>query len=922
MEPTIVGRGAELQQIVALLRTVERPPAALVVEGEPGIGKTALWEEALAAAEASAQVLTCRPAEAEAGLSFAGLGDLFIGVIDPVLDELPGPQRAAMGSALLIDAADGKHDHRVIGAATLSVLKALSSEERLVVAIDDLQWLDRPSARALGFALRRLTGAPVTLLATRRPEPTPTVLMLDAALRDRNVVRISIGPLSVGALERLMREHLGARFPRPVLLRIHDISRGNPLFALELARALAERDVHPEPGQPLPVPGDLRALLLARVGRLPIAVQRVLPFVALLAKPTERALAEALGDDWDDAIKRLAPTGLIEVDGGTVRFTHPLLAAAVADAATQRARADVHRRLSEIVEDEEQRARHLAYASIAPDAAVAATLETASRSATERGAPDAAAELADLAGSFTPVDAVADRCRRSILAGDSSFALGDFELAEARFREAEAVAPPGRDHADGLLHVGRMAIYRGAMQEAVRLIGSALDESATDPELRAAIETDLAFISSRTGSPDAILQHAQTAVDLAEQVGARHIRADALAQVASARFAAGEGLDRALLQEVLRDEDRHALHNARGRPSEVVALVLSWAGEFDEARAILDRCERETVEGGLDAMLPFVRYLMCEVDCWTGAWEQGLARAIEADHLAEQLGDGTLRTLTSYAVALLSAHLGRVDEARTSSKRGADIATSIGIPLSFAMNRSVFGFLEASLGRPDRAASILRPLVDFGRAAGMEEPAPMWFVPELIEALVVVGDLEKAATLTDWLEERGRAIDRPRGLAGAARCRALLAAAGGRTDEALAACDEALVQHDRVAVPFERARTLLVRGQVARRARKWGIARESLDAAIASFDELGAALWLERAQGERARIGGRTASRWELSESERQVAELVAQGKTNRAVAETLFLSPKTVSATLGRVYRKLGVNSRTELAARLANRR
>jgi DNA-binding CsgD family transcriptional regulator len=920
MERTMVGRGAELERIVGLLRADERPPTALVVEGEPGIGKTALWEEALAAAEGSALVLTCRPAQAEAGLSFAGLGDLLTGVIDPVLEKLPGPQRSAIGAALLINGGSGKHDHRVIGAATLSVLKALSSAARLIVAIDDLQWLDRPSARALGFALRRVTGEPVTLLATRRPEANPTLLMLDAALRDRAVVRISVGPLSVGALGRVIHDRAGVRLSRSTLLRVHRVSRGNPLFALELARALDEQEVPPEPGRPLPVPGDLRVLLLARVGRLPITVQRVLLFVALLAKPTESTLAEALGGDWDDAIRRLAPTGLIEMGGGSVRFVHPLHAAAVADAATHRARADVHRRLAEVVEDEEQRARHLAYASNAPNAAVAATLEATSRSATNRGAPDAAAELADLAGSFTPDDAVADRCRRCILAGDSRFALGDFELAEARFKEAEAVAPPGRDHADALLHMGRMTIYRGAMQEAFRLIESALSESADHPDLRAAIEADLAFISSRTGSPDAILRHAQIAVDLAEQVGARHIRADALALTASARFAAGHGVDRALLDEALRDEDRHALQNARGRPSEVVALVLSWAGEFDEARAILDRCERETSESGLDAMLPFVRYLLCELDCWTGAWEQGLARAIDADHLAEQLGDGTLRTLTSYAVALLSAHLGRVDDARTSSKRGADLAATIGIPLSYAMNRSVFGFLEASLGRPERAASILGPLVDFGRAAGMEEPAPMWFVPDLIEALAVLGDLEKAASLTDWLEEHARAIDRPRGLAGAARCRALLAAVGGRTDEALAACDEALVQHDRVAVPFERARTLLVRGQVARRARKWGIARETLDAAVASFDELGAALWLARAEGERARIGGRTASRWELSSSERLVAELVAQGKTNREVAEALFLSPKTVSATLGRVYRKLGVSSRTELAARLAS--
>jgi DNA-binding CsgD family transcriptional regulator len=269
-------------------------------------------------------------------------------------------------------------------------------------------------------------------------------------------------------------------------------------------------------------------------------------------------------------------------------------------------------------------------------------------------------------------------------------------------------------------------------------------------------------------------------------------------------------------------------------------------------------------------------------------------------------------------VALLAAHLGLVDQARSAAEEGIRVARDAGHLLAMGLNVFVLGFLEHSLGNADAAHARFGPMLEAARAGGFDEPAAAWWLPSEIEALIVLGELEQAASLTDWMEERARAIERVSGLASGARCRALLAAADGRVDEALTTCDEALALHERVDARFERARTLFAQGQIARRARKWGVARDALDGALTAFEALGARLWADRARDEAGRIGGRPPSPVELTETERQIADLVASGRTNREVAAALFVSPKTVSSSLGRVYRKLGVASRTEMAARL----
>jgi DNA-binding CsgD family transcriptional regulator len=270
------------------------------------------------------------------------------------------------------------------------------------------------------------------------------------------------------------------------------------------------------------------------------------------------------------------------------------------------------------------------------------------------------------------------------------------------------------------------------------------------------------------------------------------------------------------------------------------------------------------------------------------------------------------------ARALVDAHLGRVERVREQTDEGLPLALDVGVMPAYFELLAVRGFLELSLGNPAEAHRFLGPLPHALREAGFGEPY-FRFHGDAIETLLALGRSEEAAALLDELEELGTRLQRIWALTVASRCRALLSAATGEIGRADAELEHALELHDRLGEPFERARTLLVRGTVQRRARKKRAARESLQAALAVFDSLGARLWSDKARAELARIGGRAPAPGGLTPTEERVAALVAAGHTYREVADELFISPKTVQWNLSKIYRKLGIRSRGELAARLA---
>jgi DNA-binding CsgD family transcriptional regulator len=268
--------------------------------------------------------------------------------------------------------------------------------------------------------------------------------------------------------------------------------------------------------------------------------------------------------------------------------------------------------------------------------------------------------------------------------------------------------------------------------------------------------------------------------------------------------------------------------------------------------------------------------------------------------------------------ALPAAYLGRVDEARAWATEGERRALANDDAFNASWNRAVLGFLDLSVGDAAGAHAHLAPVVGYLERMGSAEPGIIPCVPDEIEALVALGDLDAAEPLIDRLEIQGRTRDRPWALAAAHRGRALLGAARGDLDGSERAATLALEQHARAGQPFETARTELVLGQIQRRRKQKRAARASLEHARDTFVQLGAILWAERAELEMGRIGGRPPAPLGLTATERSVAELVGEGRTNREVADALFMSPSTVQAHLKHIFRKLGVRSRTELAAGL----
>lgn len=912
-----LGRDAELRDIADALAVSGL--VGVLIEGEAGVGKTTVWEAALSQAS-GAKVTMCRAVQSETALSFSGLIDLLGESVPALLEGLPPLQRRALEAALCIDhASTGVVDHRAVGAATVSILATLAASGPLVLGIDDVQWLDRASARALGFAFRRLTGVPVAVVATMRLDSDAAVAPeVNDLVRDPKMRRVRLGPLSLGATELVLGVHLGLRLPRTALVRLHETSRGNPFFALELGRALADAATLPTPGEPLPIPSDLRALLAARLRRMPPQARDAVLLVALLSQPAENTLAAAFGSGWDAALDRARADGIVDVDGGAVRFVHPLLASVVIATATQRERRVAHERLARASQEEDERVLHAALAASGVDEGIAAALERASMRATRRGAPDAAAELAELAGEMTPAGCKDDVLRRQTMAGAARFSAGDSERASQLFTATLAAAAPGPERGAALWRLARVRYHLDDVAASRRLLEDAVKSAGDDTELCAAVHHDLAYACFATGDLRATAEHAETAAELAEGTPATQILADSLAQVAVARFLLGQGLhhdlmDRARALETW-DEHRPALF----RPTVAVAHILSWGDRIEPARELLVHAEHELLQRGDESSLPFLWYHAAELDCWRGDWVCGEQRAAAADRLAVQTSQTGMRALTSYAVALLAAHRGDVHTALASAHEGLSAAAASGHAMGASLNVAVLGFVELSRGHPDRADALFAPLIAAARAGGFDEPAAAWWLPDEIESLVQLGEVARAQELTQWMQDRAVAIGRETGLASAARCRGLIAASAGRTDDALAACDEALSHHARVQVPFPYARTLLVKGQIARRARRWALARDCLSTGVAEFERLGAQLWAARARDELACVGGRRPACDGLSASERRIADLVASGRSNKEVAEILFLSPRTVSANLARVYRKLGVASRTEMATRL----
>jgi DNA-binding CsgD family transcriptional regulator len=902
----IVGRDRELE---AFDRWLDRPDGSvLLLEGEAGIGKTTLWRESVRrASDRGWLVLTCEPTRDEGRLAFAALADLLAPVLGDVLAQLPVPQRRALEIALLLRESDDEPlEEAAVAVALTSSLRTAASTQRVLLAADDVQWVDSPTGGALAYAMRRLQPEDaVAVLVARRIGSTPQSSALESVLQDEHLARLPLGPLSVGALSRLIRARLDRSLPRPLLVRIHEVSAGNPFYALELARSLDSDPESIAAAGPLRVPRTLSGLVATRLAGLPPETRSALETVAVLAEPSLAVLAKADGPDSVFALDAAVEADLVDVTGDRVRFTHPLLAAATVDELPPSRWRELHRRLASVVPSLEQRAHHLAIATDEADENVARELERAAVEVRRRGARTVAAELLDDAIRLTPSDHRPGLRARLLAASRAWRSAQDWGRAQRLATEALDLSNTRPERAEALL------LLAECLQDPVELADTVLSEARDDPALEARIRT---LVADRHVNVDVTvaLENARLAVDAAERADDDTLLVQALTALGTSETVCCEGSPREHLERGIQLERTGATVPTQHSPRLALAVHLALRDEFDAARSLFEALLEETRAEGDESSEGHVLRQLARVEFRAGRWRLAAEYAQRSADLYEGSGDLIEFGAALFILALLAACRG--DSAAVESNCRLAMTLTGDTQLSMRQKAMAVGLLELARGRFDEAASA------FQSATGTSvEPGLLWMVPDRVEALIRAGRLDEAEELLSEWEDLGRRLDRPRVLATAARCRGLLLAERGEQEQALTMLERALVEHERLPAPFERARTLLALGTEQRRARQRRRARETLEHALAVFEELGAEPWSAKARAEIARIGGRVPSAGALTPSERRIAELVAEGKTNKEVASILVVADRTVESALTQIYRKLDVRSRTQLARKLA---
>jgi DNA-binding CsgD family transcriptional regulator/tetratricopeptide (TPR) repeat protein len=886
----LLGRDRSLDRLRALVDGVrEGRGAAIRIEGAPGVGKSALLE---AIVPADLTCLRATGVESEAGLALAGLEELL----------------APLDAAGLV-AGDDAHDP----AGLLREVSArLAAAAPLLVLVDDLQWLDSSSRAAVGFLARRAARLGIGVVAVwslrgETPEDWPGVetLALDELAREDALALARRGGLTEGAAEALVAA-VG----------------GN---ALALVEAPAELSAAQRGGRaPLPDPppaGErLRRAFEDRVAGLPEATREALLFAA--AGAPAASVAADLGPAEDEGLVRLGAA----LDGaagmrGAVVFTHPLVRAAAYHSAPPSARRAAHERIAAAAAEPE-RSWQLALGAAGPDEELAARLEALAGEALRQGAPGTAAAILERAVALTPEPAAA--LPRALTAATAAATAGQPARARGVLDAVlPTVADPGA-HADVQLLRG-MAIHQsGRPREAHALLEAEAEAiAATDPMRAAALLTHACIALMGTGPLSGMAATAERARALAGP------GADLIPSVIEAEVlvSLGEhGRARGLLaahEPALAGWDPTAPgHEVLA----VAALCRLWLGDHAEAEAQLTRLVEANRAAGAVTPLALPLAVLATVHLRRGDLALAAACAEEAAEIAETgLGTGFVGTLALAAVAMIAAHRGDAEACEAVAGRMLSLGGGLELPSTLACAEQALGHLALGEGDAELAVGHFRRALDHTHEHGTIDPAFLFTHADLVEALVRVDRPEEAAPVLAELEAGAELTGGAWAGAAVHRCRALV----GPPEEVDAHLEAALAGHADPAMPFEAARTRLAVGERLRRARRRADARVPLAAAHEAFYAMGARGWAARSASELVAAGGSApgdgapGGDWaaDLTGRERDVCELVAAGRTNREVGAALFLSPRTVEHHLRSSYRKLGIRSRTELAARVAGR-
>lgn len=733
MPARTVTRSAEAQAVATFLALAAVEPSALVVEGEAGIGKTTLW---LAAQEQARQrgfqVLSARAAAAESVLAYAALADL-LGDVDPAaFAHLPHPQRLALDRVLQWADTDGPViNQNAVAAGFLSLVQRIADEKPVLVAIDDVQWLDPSAVRVLAFAARRLSRAAGLLLTVRTDADSGLSVSWLQLPRPDGIRRIRVPPLSLAGLHAVLTQQLGRSFSRPTMARIHEVSGGNPFYALELGRAMDSQgaaSISAEVPADVSLPGSLAELVRARVGSLDTALHDALLAVACLAAPTVELVARATHSDAMNVVKLLEDAesrGVIGIEGHRVQFQHPLLARGVYAEAAPARRRMMHRRLAEIVEQPELAARHLALAATSADSLTLRSLDTAAETARLRGAPAAAAELLDLAvglGGDTP--------ERRISLASHHFDAGNLGRARALLEETIATLNSGMLRAQALNLLAIVRLFDDSFLEAATILERALVEVGEDSALRVQILVTLTFALLNVGHLDAAAGKVEDAVKHAELLGNPPLLSQALGMRTMVRFMRGEGFDAPTMRRALELQGHDADIPLAVRPSVQNALLLAWTGQLDQAREEMALIRRRCIENGQESELNFVALHVVLIEVWRGTFTAAAVEAEDTIERALQLGGDMPLAIALTVRAVLDTYAGRVDDARHNAEEALAASQRSGSHTLAVWPIATLGFLEVSLGNYHAALTTLEPLLrNLDGAQSATEIMLAWFVP-------------------------------------------------------------------------------------------------------------------------------------------------------------------------------------------------
>jgi DNA-binding CsgD family transcriptional regulator len=901
---------------------VREEPALLAVSGEAGAGKSTLWRAGVAAAaEAGCRVLRSEPSATEVSASFAGLSDLLSGVLPEVAAGIPEPQREAVEVALLLRPAGARPPAaHAVGLAVLAALRSCLDAGPVLIAVDDVQWLDAGSLDALGFALRRITSGPLGVLLAARADAPADPLTVGAPPLPRGwhglaaavpaAGQIDLAPLDRWQIDSLLPGTVTAAQARLVA----DQSRGNPFWALQIAAGLGSAEAA--------VP-QLALTLTRRLSlSLSAAAADALAVVAAagrIAVPDAIAVLGGL-DDPAAALDAAVLAGVVVETEGRVAAAHPLIGAAAVESLPPGRRMGIYRRLAEQASSPERRAQFAALAAgSGPDPQVAAALDTAAEASHARAANAAAGQFAAQAVTFTPPSDAEAIVRRRIRAGELLFLAGEVarSLEHLKALDVGSLQTPDLERALPLL-VNTADLVHGG-EAATRIVTRAVDAAGPEPRRRALV---LAIASDHEyGIPHGRRAAAVEAIDCAGAAGAAANASlhRALLNLVVAKVRGGDGLDAELLERAERLEAELPASPLLDTADLYRGVWARRVEDLDTARAALRRCIARAREADEDWALAMCLSYLATVEELAGDYPAAVAALDASDAIAAWYDWPQIPGYVEPRCGLL-IWAGNLDGALSLANKHLPDSEAVRSAARL-LGARVRG--EVSMWRGDPAAAV-QPLergLAFAEEIGRTDPGARFRLdPVLAEAYVSVGRLAEAGRIAAGLREIGARLDRPALSGDAARIEALAAAVTGDLDTAVASARAAVDAHGRSPLRLELARSLLALGRIERRRRARGQARDALRRAQALADEMGhrplqAQVGQELSRIAAARSGG------ELTDAEQRVADQIAAGATSQEAATALFISVRTVETHVASIYRKLGVRTRSELRRTLSAR-